>query len=159
MKIIGIDPGYGRVGWAILEGDVSKLKLVDCGCLETSSSDPLAKRLSSIYIHISELVKKYKPDEAAVEELYFFKNAKTVMGVGQARGVILLGFSRKNIPVFDYTPLEIKSAVAGYGRADKSQVQKMIKRLLNLDKIPSPDDVADACAVALTHIFSNKKLT
>lgn len=158
MRVLGIDPGYGRVGWAILEGNYSKQKLLEYGCLETSSSDPLPKRLSVIFDFVCGAVDLYKPSEGAVEQLYYFKNAKTVMGVGQARGVVVLAFSQNGIPVFDYTPLEIKSSVAGYGKADKSQVQKMVKSLLGLDKIPKPDDAADACAVALTHLFSNKKL-
>lgn len=159
MRVLGIDPGYGRVGWAILEGDSAKQKVIECGCLETDSEEKLSDRLAMIYQYIIKLVEKYKPDEAAVEELYYFKNAKTVIGVGQARGVILLGLTKKHIEVFDYTPLQIKSTIAGYGKADKKQVQEMVKRLLTLKKIPKPDDAADAVAVALTHFFVDSRLT
>ena len=159
MKVIGIDPGYGRVGWAVLKGDTSEQKLIEYGCLETNPSHLLSRRLTQIYDFVLELIKKHKPNEAAVEELYYFKNAKTVMGVGQARGAIIVAFTGRKIPVFDYTPLQIKSSVAGYGKAEKIQVQKMVKTLLHLKELPVQDDAADACAVALTHLFSNRKLT
>ncbi len=159
MKVIGIDPGYGRMGWALLEGDTSEQKLIEYGCFETDISFSLSERLAQVYGSVLGLIKKHKPDEAAVEELYYFKNAKTVMGVGQARGAIVVALVRNKVPVFDYTPLQIKSSVAGYGKAEKSQVQKMVKTLLGLDKLPSQDDAADACAVALTHLFSNQRLT
>jgi crossover junction endodeoxyribonuclease RuvC len=105
-----------------------------------------------------ELVDKHKPDEAAIEELYYFKNAKTVIGVGQAMGAVIVALEEKGVRNFRYTPLQVKSTVAGYGRADKKQVQEMTKRLLQLKKIPKPDDAADACAVALTHFFMNEQL-
>ena len=153
-----MDPGFGRIGWAIVEGNSAKQSIVGFGCLETSKDDHMSIRLGEIYDHVLELVEKYKPDEAAVEELYFFKNAKTVIGVGQARGVILLALVKSKIKTTDYTPLQVKSSIAGYGRADKRQVQVMLKALLNLPSIPKPDDAADACAVALTHFFVDKRL-
>jgi crossover junction endodeoxyribonuclease RuvC len=157
-RVLGIDPGFGRIGWAIVEGSSSKQSVVSFGCLETSKDDAMSIRLGEIYDHVVELVDKYKPDEAAVEELYFFKNAKTVIGVGQARGVILLALVKCKIVTADYTPLQVKSSIAGYGKADKRQVQVMLKSLLNLPSVPKPDDAADACAVALTHFFVDKRL-
>ncbi|MBN1168712.1 crossover junction endodeoxyribonuclease RuvC [Candidatus Woesebacteria bacterium] len=157
-KVLGIDPGFGRLGWAILEGNKSSQKVVSTGCLETSSKEDLSKRLSEIFDFISDTVDKYGPDEAAIEELYYFKNAKTVIGVGQAMGAVIVALEGKGIRNFRYTPLQVKSTVAGYGRADKKQVQDMTKRLLKLNEIPKPDDAADACAVALTHFFMNEGL-
>lgn len=153
MKVLGIDPGFGRMGWAIVEGNRSKQVLVECGCLETAAADSLETRLIEIDSFIGELVEKFKPDEAAAEELYFFKNQKTVMGVGMARGVIVVALTRAKLPVYHYTPLQVKSTVAGYGKADKKQVQMLVKATLKLKEVPRPDDAADACAVALTHMF------
>lgn len=156
MKVLGIDPGFGRMGWAVVEGDSARQELIEAGCLETNPKEVLENRLVEMYQYINTLLQSYKPDEAAVEELFFFKNQKTVMAVGQARGVIVLTLKLAGLPVGNYTPLQIKSTVAGYGRADKTQVQLMVKTQLRLKKAPRPDDAADACAVALTHIFSEK---
>lgn len=158
MRVLGIDPGFGRMGWAVLEGNRANQKLVECGCLETSPDDSLNVRLEEIYDHVSELIDKYRVDEAAVEDLFYFKNQKTVIGVGQARGVILLAIVKKKVPCVNYTPLQIKQAVAGYGKADKQQVQLMVKSLLKLKVVPKPDDAADAVATALAHMFTNKDL-
>ncbi len=153
LRVLGVDPGFGRMGWAVLEGNRNNQNIIEYGCLETSPQDNIEERLWNIYEFLLETSEKYKPDEAAIEELFYFKNAKTVMAVGQARGVIMLALTQRKIPVFHYTPLQIKNTVAGYGKADKHQVQNMVKSQLRLDKIPKPDDAADACATAMTHYF------
>ena len=149
MVIIGIDPGIARVGWAVLP-------IAKFGCFETSKNKVLDQRLLSISIFLKNLFEQYKPDCVAVEQLYFATNAKTAITVGQARGVIILTASQANIPSFDYTPLQVKLAITGYGKADKNQVQHMVKNILKLKEIPRPDDAADALAIALTHAFSYK---
>lgn len=153
MRILGIDPGYGRIGWAIVEGNKSKQVLVAAGCLETDPQASLDSRLLEIYQFVFDLIAEHKPDRAAVEELFYFKNQKTVMAVGQARGVIVIAIKHQQIPCFHYTPLQIKSTIAGYGQADKKQVQLMVKTQLKLQAAPKPDDAADACAVALCGFF------
>lgn len=156
MIIIGIDPGIARVGWGIIRIQDSGLRIQDVGCFETSKSDPLDQRLLSISVFLKKLFGEYKPDCVAVEQLFFATNAKTAITVGQARGVIILTASQANIPTFDYTPLQVKLAITGYGKADKNQVQQMVKNILKLKEIPRPDDAADALAIALTHAFSYK---
>lgn len=156
MRILGIDPGIGRCGWGILEARGSKLEARGYGCIETDSSMEVSLRLAAIYKEISRLIKQHSPEEMAVEELFFNTNAKTAFAVGQARGVILLAAAQKNLPIFIYTPLQVKMAITGYGRAEKEQIGKMVKTLLNLKEIPKPDDTSDALAVALTHGFSSK---
>jgi len=152
MKILGIDPGTARLGWGVIDNEV----MVDCGCLETPPKQPEEKRLSSLFIKLNELIKQHRPETAAVEKLFFFKNQTTLIPVAQSRGVVLLAAAQNNLPVFSYTPLQIKQAVTGYGRAEKIQVQQMVKLILKLKIIPRPDDAADALAVALTHSFSYK---
>lgn len=156
MKVLGIDPGYGRVGWSIVEGNFSKQRLVDVGCLETNPKDDIVRRFEVIHEFMNELLEEFKPDAAAVEELYFSKNVKTAIDVAQARGVILLSIIQAQVPCFNYNPMDIKTTVAGYGKAPKQQVQTMVKAQLKLRAVPKPDDAADACAVALTHMFSYK---
>lgn len=158
MRVLGIDPGFGRMGWAVVEGSRSRQQLVEYGCLETSPNDSLNVRLEEIYDGVCELVEKYQPEAAAVEEIYYFKNAKSVIGVGQARGVVLVALVKKKVAAFNYTPLQIKRCVAGYGQADKKQMQMMVKSQLKLAAVPKPDDAADAVAAALTHIFTNQEL-
>ena len=153
MRVLGIDPGFGRMGWAVLEGNRASQRLVQCGCLETNPKDSLEERLLEILQCIDTLIEKFKPDEAAVEELFFFKNQKTVMAVGQARGVIVVALTQRKVPVYHYTPLQVKSSITGYGQADKKQVQFMVKSLLKLKTISKSDDATDAVAVALTHLF------
>lgn len=153
MRVLGIDPGFGRMGWAIVEGSRSRQELVECGCLETSPQDSLNVRLEEIYDQMVDLIERFRPEAVAVEDLFFFKNQKTVMAVGQARGVILLAIVKKKVECFNYTPLQIKNTVAGYGRATKQQMQLMVKSQLRLKSVPKPDDAADACAAALTHFF------
>ena len=156
MRILGIDPGIGRVGWGVIEVQGSMLKLKSYGCIETEPSMSDEKRLEKLFNEISNIIKTEKPEEASIEELFFNTNAKTALVVGQARGVLLLAVSQKNIPIATYTPLQVKIALTGYGRAEKNQVGQMVKTILKLDKIPKPDDAADALAIALTHAFSYK---
>lgn len=156
MRILGIDPGIARCGWAILEVEGSRLKVQSFGCIETSSKETVEKRLKSIYSEISKIVKKYKPEVLAIEELYFGNNSKTAFVVGEARGVILLAAAENNLSVSGYTPLQIKVALTGFGRAEKNQIGQMVKAILSLKSVPKPDDTADALAVAITHAFSAK---
>jgi crossover junction endodeoxyribonuclease RuvC len=152
MKVLGIDPGTGRLGWAIVEKDKGKESLVDCGCLETPPHTPLPIRLEKIHQFLIKLIKEHKPEQASIEDLFFAKNQKTVMAVGAARGVIILACQQAKLDIHFYTPLQIKSSLVGYGQADKKQVQFMVKNILKLDKAPTPDDAADAVAAALTHL-------
>lgn len=156
MKILGIDPGIGRVGWGVIEVERSKFKAQQYGCFETKPNDAIPKRLNEIYSFITTLLREHAPDSLAIEELFFNTNVKTAFSVGQARGVILLAAAQKNIPVAIYTPLQVKMATTGYGRAEKAQIGQMVKALLHLESIPKPDDTADALAIALTHAFSYK---
>ncbi|MGI6593947.1 MAG: crossover junction endodeoxyribonuclease RuvC [Christensenellales bacterium] len=156
MRIIGIDPGYGILGFGIIDYQNNKHTLVDYGVIKTSKDISFPDRLLHIGKRLNELLEIYNPKEMAVEELFFQKNAKTAMFVAQARGVILYVAKEKNIPVYEYTPLQIKQGLTGYGRAEKIQIQQMVKLFLNLTKIPKPDDAADALAVAITH--SNTKV-
>ncbi len=151
MRIIGIDPGIAIVGYGIIDVNGNKTKVIDYGVIETSSSLDLPSRLEEIFKLITKLLEMYNPDELAIEELFFSKNVKTAITVGHARGVEVLACKLYGLDVYEYTPLQIKEAITGYGRADKLQIQEMVKRLLNLEKIPKPDDAADALAVALTH--------
>ncbi len=150
MRILGIDPGFGRVGFGIIEKKGGEWTHVAHGCIETSSKKKLSERLVEVHADLETVIKKYRPDSAALEELFFAKNAKTAMDVGQARGVIFLTLLQAGLSVDEFTPLEVKQAVTGYGRAEKVQLQKMITLLLKLPKKPLPDDAADALAVALT---------
>ena len=137
------------MGWGVINKTGAKFSLIDYGCLETSAEASLSDRLEMIFDGISKVIKKHKPDLAGIETLFFNTNAKTAVKVGEARGVILLALKKSGIKSTDLTPLQVKQAVSGYGRAEKSQVQKMVKALLNLKQIPRPDDAADALAVAL----------
>lgn len=137
------------MGWGVIGKNGAKFSLIDYGCLETSGTVVLSDRLEAIFNRLSKILKKIKPDLAGIETLFFNTNAKTAVKVGEARGVILLALKKRGVKVIDVTPLQVKQAVAGYGRAEKTQVQKMVKALLNLKEIPRPDDAADALAVAL----------
>lgn len=156
MLILGIDPGLARLGWGIISEEKSKLNLVDYGCFETSSESKEPDRLNAIHHFLTTLIKTHTPDVVSIEELFFAKNARTAMMVGQARGVVLLSATLSKLPIFSYTPLQVKQALSGYGRADKLQMQLMVKSILNLTKIPKPDDAADALSIAITHAFSYK---
>ena len=148
MIILGIDPGTATTGYGVIEKD-NNLRVIDYGCIKTSPEKSTAERLNILDKELSKIIKKYKPDKVAVEDIFFFKNVKTVIKVSQARGVILSRTAKTGIEVIEYTPLQIKQAVTSYGRADKNQVQQMVKLLLNLKKIPKPDDAADALATAI----------
>ncbi|HSH36429.1 crossover junction endodeoxyribonuclease RuvC [Schnuerera sp.] len=151
MIILGIDPGLAIVGYGVVEYIGNRYGVLDYGVIRTDSKTSFPERLKIIYDELSILIEKYNPDDFAIEELFFNKNVKTAIQVGQARGVEILSAINKGLEVYEYTPLQIKQAVAGYGRADKKQVQEMVKLLLNLKKIPKPDDAADALAVAICH--------
>ena len=156
MKIVGIDPGIGRTGWGIIEVRNGKLDVGSYGCIETEKNGEIGKRLHRLYQEVASIIAKEEPDVMAIEDLFFNTNAKTALTVGQARGVVLLAAAQRNLPISVYTPLQVKIAVSGYGRADKGQVGQMVKTLLKLPSIPKPDDTADALAIAITHAFSYK---
>lgn len=156
MIIIGIDPGIATVGYGIIECIGNNFKELDHGTIETSSHELFPIRLQAVYRELSDIIKFYKPEDMAIEELFFNKNVKTAIKVGHARGVEILAAVDHEIGVYEYTPLQIKQAVVGYGRAEKHQVQEMVKLLLNLKAIPKPDDAADALAVAICHGSSLK---
>lgn len=151
MKILGIDPGSGTIGFGLVERG-HRPKMLDGGIIQTTIGDEVADRLVELFESLSELVEEFKPDVAAVEKLFFAQNVTTAMNVSQARGVILLALAKNNVPIYEYTPLQIKMAMTGYGRATKAQIQEMVRVQLSLNKKPSPDDAADALAVALTHM-------
>jgi crossover junction endodeoxyribonuclease RuvC len=151
MIIIGIDPGTATTGYGIIK-KIKKGNQVKCLCygtIETSSLSDPGERLKTINKELEKLIKKHKPEAMAIERLYFFKNAKTVIPVSQAKGVILLTAAKNKIPIYEFTPLQMKMAIAGFGRAEKKQVQKMIKEIFNLKEIPKPDDAADALGIAM----------
>ncbi len=152
MRILGIDPGTAIVGYGIVDYNGRKYEVEDYGCIFTEKDENMETRLEKIYDELDLIIKKYKPDAMAIEELFFFKNNKTVISVGQARGVIVLCGKKNKVHISGYTPLQVKMGITGYGRADKQQVQKMVATILNLDEIPHPDDAADALAIAVTHI-------
>ena len=154
MVVLGIDPGTATTGYGFVREVPEGIQLVKYGVLSTPAGMPMEKRLLTLYVALSELLAAITPVSAAVEKLFFQRNVSTAMTVGQARGVALLSLAQAGIPVGEYTPLEIKQAVVGYGGADKNQVQQMVKALLNLDRIPQPDDAADALAVAICHLHS-----
>ncbi len=154
MRILGIDPGTAIVGFSILDFENNKFKVIDFGCIYTDKDMPMEDRLCKIYSELSEIIKKYQPSEMAIEELFYFKNNKTVISVGQARGVIILCGRQNNLKINHYTPLQVKTGITGYGKAEKKQIQLMVQRILGLKEIPKPDDAADALAIAITHINS-----
>ncbi len=156
MKILGIDPGIGRMGWGVIEKSGVSFKVYGFGCVETEPKSDIPGRLYAIYDEVCRIIDEYKPDTLSIEDLFFAKNVSTAFSVGQARGVVLLAASQKNLDVFVYTPSQVKSAVTGYGKADKKQVGQMVKLQLKLAEVPKPDDTADALAVALTHAVSKK---
>lgn len=160
MIILGIDPGYAIVGVGVIEYNGNKFKVIDYLAITTEAHTPFEQRLKIIYDSLEEIIVRYKPDYMSIEELFFNDNAKTAIAVGQARGVIILSAVNHGIEIFEYTPLQVKQAVVGYGRADKKQVQQMTKAILNLDSVPKPDDVADALAIAVCHAHSyNSRLS
>ncbi len=156
MLIMGIDPGIAISGYGLVSSNRNNCYVIDCGVIKTSPKLKMPYRLRKIYEGYTEILQKHKPDAVAIEKLFFNKNAKTIISVGQARGAAILAAALSDIEVFEYTPLQVKQAVVGYGRADKYQVQRMIKIFFNLNELPKPDDLADALATALCHINSYK---
>ena len=151
MKILGIDPGMAIVGYSIVEFDGETSKLLHSGSIRTSKNDTEAARLLEILEDMTTIVDKYKPDAASIEKLFFFRNQTTVMPVAHARGVILTVLEKFKIPIFEYTPMDVKQVLTGYGRADKKEVEQMVKFALNCDKLPKLDDTVDSIAIAICH--------
>ncbi|MDU3751233.1 MAG: crossover junction endodeoxyribonuclease RuvC [Peptoniphilus rhinitidis] len=156
MIIMGVDPGIAIVGYGFVELFGNSYKVLDYGAITTKAKIPLPDRLDLIYQEMNDLINQYKPEDIAFEELFFNKNVKTAITVAQARGVEVLAAKKSGANLYEYTPLQVKQALVGYGRATKSQIQDMVKIILNLNKVPKPDDVADALAVAITHGSSIK---
>jgi len=155
--ILGIDPGIADTGYGVIRVEGNRLVCLEYGSIRTPAKTDLSSRLLTLHNELAEIIKKHKPELAAVEQLFFCKNVKTAMIVGQARGVMLLTCEQLNLPIVEFTPVQVKQGVSSYGQADKKQVQKMVKVLLNLKEIPKPDDAADALAVAICAIHANFK--
>lgn len=156
MIIMGIDPGFAITGYGVVKYDGNKFSPVKYGTVTTKAEVPFAQRLMQLNREICALIEMYKPDAVAVEELFFNKNIKTAITAAHGRGISLAAAAGCGVEVFEYTPLQVKQAVVGYGRADKVQVQQMVKAILNLDEIPRPDDAADALAIAICHAHSHR---
>ncbi len=151
MRIIGIDPGTATTGFGVIDVTAGTFKMVDAGVISTKPDVAMPDRLNMIYEDLTELVAELRPEQLAIELLFFGTNVTTAISVGQARGVALLVAARAGLPIAEYNPMQVKQAIAGYGGAKKPQMQEMVKRLLNLNAIPKPDDAADALAIAMTH--------
>ena len=158
MIILGIDPGLAIVGWGVLECVGGKFRVMGYGSIQTKAGLPIEERLSQIYDGMNTIIDKYKPDVMSIEELFWNTNQKTGICVAEARGTILLSAHRHGLKIFEYTPLQVKQAVVGYGRAEKRQVITMVTSILNLPKPPKPDDTADALAAAICHIYSSSSM-
>lgn len=156
MRVLGIDPGVAITGYGLVEGSGDDACLVASGVIRTVSTSTLSERLLALHEELFQLIQRYRPQEAAIEEFFFGRNTRTALAVGYGRGVTLLTLARAGLAVCEYTPLEVKLAVAGYGRATKAQVQEMVRLLLHLEAPPRPDDAADAVAVALCHLQSSR---
>ena len=151
MRILGIDPGYGITGFGLIEANRGQFQLLRCGAITTPPNTDFSWRLEVIYNDMVQLLKLAKPDVVAIEELFFGQNVTTGIGVAQSRGVILLAIRQAGLPIFEYKPMQVKQAIVGYGKAEKQQIQQMVKLLLHMDHIAKPDDAADALAIALCH--------
>lgn len=158
MIILGIDPGYAIVGWGVIEYKSNKFRVIDYGAVTTQAKTPFPQRLADIYSQLNEIILKHRPEVMSMEKLFYNNNAKTVIDVAQARGVITLAAKQNAVEIFEYTPLQVKQSVTGYGRAVKKQVQEMTRVILNLEKIPKPDDTADALAMAICHAHCSGSL-
>lgn len=156
MRVLGIDPGLATMGYGIIDVEGNRLRAVEYGTIETASKTDYPKRLYQLHVELKKIIEDTRPDEVAMEELFFNKNITTAISVAQARGVEILTCMEMGLPIYEYTPLQIKQAVVGYGRAEKHQVQEMVKIFLHLKDIPKPDDAADGLAIAITHIHSAK---
>lgn len=154
MRILGIDPGTGILGFGVIEADHGKFQIVDGGVIRTPVKEDDAVRLQTIYDELTDIIAQTKPEAMSVEKLFFARNVTTAMTVAQARGVVLLCGMQSQLTIHEYTPMQIKQAITGYGKADKKQMQEMVKVLLQLDQIPKPDDAADALAAAITHAMT-----
>jgi crossover junction endodeoxyribonuclease RuvC len=157
MRILGIDPGTGILGFGVIESSRGKVQLVDAGVIRTPVKEDDAVRLLTIYEELTDLIAQNRPDTMSVEKLFFARNVTTAMTVAQARGVVLLCGQQAGLQLFEYTPMQIKQAITGYGRADKKQMQEMVRVLLQLKEIPRPDDAADALAAAITHSMTTRQ--
>lgn len=155
MRVLGIDPGYAIVGYGVIDYNQSRFKVVDFGAVQTKASAPFSERLQLIFETLIKVIDACQPEVMAIEKVFYNTNAKTVIDVCQARGVIVLAAQLKGLEIFEYTPLQVKQSVVGYGRADKKQVQEMTRVLLKLDAVPKPDDTADALALAICHAHSS----
>lgn len=158
MRILGIDPGVAIVGFGVVDSEGGTQQMVQYGAINTPANQPLAARLVQIEQDLTELLEQFKPDEVAIEELFFSKNITTGIAVAHARGVILATVEKAGVPIYEYTPMQVKQAVVGYGLAEKNQVMDMTKRLLKLRSVPKPDDAADALAIAICHARSATSL-
>jgi crossover junction endodeoxyribonuclease RuvC len=156
MIILGIDPGTAITGYGFIREEADRLQAIAYGAITTPSDMPMPQRLATLYRELSDLIALHRPASAAVEQLFFSRNVRTALSVGQARGVVLLTLAQADVPISEYTPLEVKQAVTGYGRADKKQIQEMVRILMSLTDIPKPDDVADALAIAICHLHSSR---
>ncbi len=154
MRIMGIDPGYAIVGYGFLDYNGNSFSVVNFGAVTTPADMPFERRLLAIYDDIRTLLQCYKPDVVSIEKLFFNTNQKTGIDVAQARGVTLLPIIQAGVPFYEYTPLQVKSSITGYGRAEKQQVQELVRTILHLKEVPKPDDTADAVALAITHAYS-----
>lgn len=158
MRILGIDPGIATIGFGVIESSPRHKKLIQCGVITTPAHTSLSERLEQIYDDMTQLLELYKPDAVSIEELFFNTNITTGISVAHGRGVILLACRKAGVKIYEYTPLQVKQSVVGYGRAEKKQVMDMVKRLCNLPSVPKPDDAADAVALALCHARSSTSL-
>ena len=151
MIVLGIDPGYALMGWGVVEANGSQMKLLGYGCIETKAGTPMQHRLRTLQLGVRDLTLMYRPDEVAFEELFFSQNVTTALMVGAARGAAIIAAAEYTENLYEYTPMQIKQSLTGYGKADKKQIQQMVKMLLRMDELPKPDDAADAIACAITH--------
>ena len=158
MIILGIDPGYAIVGYGVIEYKNNHFSVIDYGAILTDAGTPFNIRLEKIYDGLCDIITRHRPEAMAIEKLFYNNNAKTVIDVSQARGVIMLAAQKNMVPAFEYTPLQVKQSVVGYGRAEKKQVQEMTRRILALEKVPKPDDTADALAMAICHAHASGSL-
>ncbi len=156
MLVLGVDPGTAITGYGLVSSNGDDLRLLAYGVVTTSADDRLPMRLQFIYRELCRIIETYHPAEGAVEELFFSRNARTALAVGQARGVALLALANAALPIYEYTPLQVKQAITGYGKASKNQMQEMVRLLLGLESVPQPDDAADAIAIAICHIHSRR---
>lgn len=158
MRVLGIDPGYAIVGWGVVEYTSNRFAPIGYGAVITEKDTPFEQRLVEIYESVFDICKRYQPEALSIEKLYYQHNQTTVIGVAEARGVILLAAAQCGVPIYEYTPMQVKQAVVGYGLAEKKQVMDMVKRLLKLKAVPRPDDAADALAIAICHARSATSL-